>query len=238
MKDRVEVENWDDLFVVPEAKQVDRNLITQFCMLTSKELKARAVSYHVQNNCKQQNAIQIYVCLMTSLTKVAQDIIVHEAKSYTVVGASDDPYFLRAIITCASTDRRAMITRIRISLSKLYTQMLEFNSDISLFIVYVKQQRDSLLDRGEVSSEIMFNVFKGYEVAADATFCAYILKKRDHYDEGGDLSTDTLMAFSKNKFKSLKVDLVWAAPTPDENCIIALTVQMKAMSASVTTVKG
>ena len=55
VKERGEVENWDDLFIIPDAKQVDRNLITQFGMLTRKEVKARTVSYHSQNNRKEQN---------------------------------------------------------------------------------------------------------------------------------------------------------------------------------------
>ena len=62
-------------------------------MLTSKEVKVRAVSYHGQNNRKEQNAIQIYVCLMASLEKGAHDIIVHESKPYTIVGASDGPLY-------------------------------------------------------------------------------------------------------------------------------------------------
>ena len=55
VKERGEVENWDDLFIIPDAKQVDRNLITQFGMLTRKEVKSRDVSYHSQNNRKYQN---------------------------------------------------------------------------------------------------------------------------------------------------------------------------------------
>ena len=84
----------------------------------------------------------------------------------------------------------------------------------------------------------MFNVFKGYKVDDYATFRAYILKKRDHYDEGGELSTDTLMTFDKNKFKALKADGVWTAPTPDEKRIISLTAQLQYMSVSATTLKG
>ena len=85
---------------------------------------------------------------MDSITKGSQDIIVHEANSYTVAGASGGPSFLRAIITCESTDSRATSTQIRIYLSKRDAQMLEFNFDISLFNVHVKQQRASLLARG------------------------------------------------------------------------------------------
>ena len=83
----------------------------------------------------------------------------------------------------------------------------------------------------------MFNVFKGYKVDDYATFCAYILKKRDHYDEGGVLSMDTLMTFSKNNFKALKADGLWTAPTSDEKRIIYLTAQVQYMSVSATTLK-
>ena len=106
-------------------------------MLTSEEVKDRVVSYHGQNNRKEQNAIHLYVCLTASLTKGVQDIIVYETNSYTVTCALYGPSFLRAIITCASTDIRATSTQIRISLSKLDAQMLGLNSDILLFNEYV-----------------------------------------------------------------------------------------------------
>ena len=84
----------------------------------------------------------------------------------------------------------------------------------------------------------MFNVFKGYKVVADATFCAYFLKKRNHYDKFGYLSMDRLMTFTEKIFKALKVDGVWTTPTPDEKRIIALTAQFQDMVESAATVKG
>ena len=46
------------------------------------------------------------------------------------------------------------------------------------------------------------------------------------------------MKFTKNKFKALKVDGVWTAPTPDEKRIISLTAQVQYMSVSATTLTG
>ena len=77
-----------------------------------------------------------------------------------------------------------------------------------------------------------FCSLKGYKEASDAKFCAYIFKKRNHYDKGGDLLTGTLMMLAENKFKALK------PPKTDAKCIIALIAQVQDMSESLATVRG
>jgi hypothetical protein len=76
-------------------------------------------------------------------------------------------------------DTRATVSFIRIALSSLDTKMMALDSDISKFNAYVKTQVIALEARGETTTDLLVNVFKGYETAQDSEFALFIKRKRD-----------------------------------------------------------
>ena len=73
-------------------------------------------------------------------------------------------------------------------------------------------QLDALTARGESSSDVMVNLFKGYLAAPDKEFSAYIKQKKNSYEEGQDLQEEDLMTMAENKFKSLVRAGEWNVP--------------------------
>eukprot|EP00957_Ditylum_brightwellii_P026426 1999329-Ditylum_brightwellii.AAC.2 len=51
----------------------------------------------------------------------------------------------------------------------------------------------------------MTNLFKAHLVASDGNFVRYIVTKKDAYDNGTDISVNTLMAHTKTKYESQRV---------------------------------
>ena len=58
-----------------------------------------------------------------------------------------------------------------------------------------------MLARGEISTDLMTDLFKGYKMSLDHDFIKYIKMKEDNSEEGEDLSPDKLMHLADTKFK-------------------------------------
>jgi hypothetical protein len=80
--------------------------------------------------------------------------------------------------------------------------------------------------RGETTTDLLVNVFKGYETAQDSEFALFIKRKKDAYDEGGDITVTSLMDAAENKFKTRVLLKTWSAPTKEQEQILALTAQV------------
>jgi hypothetical protein len=133
---------------------------------------------------------------------------------------------LKIIIRKAHVDTRATVSFIRTALSSLDTNMMALDSGISKFNAYVKTQVIALEARGETTTDLLVNVFKGYETAQDSEFALFIKRKKDAYDEGGDITVTSLMDAAENKFKTRVLLKTWSAPTKEQEQILALTAQV------------
>ena len=105
--------------------------------------------------------------------------------------------------------------------------MGEIGSDITKFNGYVMMLIEMLHTRGETTSDILVNLFKGYATASDATFRGYISRQRERYDDDEIIPFGLLMLRAGNKYKSLKEQGLWNAPTADQSKILALEAQSK-----------
>ena len=126
----------------------------------------------------------------------------------------------------ASIDTRATLSFIRENISNLDTYIATVGSNISTFNEYVKRQRLSLSARGGVTHDLLTNLWKAYQNASDRDFVEFIKRKKDAYDEGEDITADTLMIAAENKYRALVQEERWNALSPEQNQIVALTAQL------------
>jgi hypothetical protein len=97
--------------------------------------------------------------------------------------------------------------------------------------MHVKKLKRDLVARGETSSDILFNLFKGYNAVKDLEFKEYIKTKKSAYEDGTlDLKEETLMNLAQNKFDTLVQDGTWNRPTKEQEQIIALTATIESMA--------
>jgi hypothetical protein len=145
------------------------------------------------------------------------------------------PLLIKLIISKAHVDSRSTISYIRKALTELDTKMVELDSDVEAFNLYVNQQIRDLSSRGQTSSDLLVNLFKGYKCAADDKFFDYINRKESDYDEGGDVTETNLMAGALVKYKARKLTQSWGKPTKEQDQILALTAQLEKLSAKKAT---
>jgi hypothetical protein len=147
------------------------------------------------------------------------------------------PLLLKLIISQAHVDSRATVSFIRTSLTLLDAKMLDLDSNVEAFNFYVKAQVKSLSARGETSSDLLINLFKGYKAANDVEFLDFVRRKENAYEEGEDVNTNNLMADALVKYKARKLVGKWSAPTKEQGQILALTAQVEQLKAAKTTSK-
>ena len=97
---------------------------------------------------------------------------------------------IKVIIRESFIDTQATTRILREHLSSLPEKLTELKGDIDQLNAFVKLTQDQLAARGETSTDLLANLFKGYLTSRDSTFRRYIEKKQEDYDDGASsLST-------------------------------------------------
>ena len=178
-------------------------------------------------------------CLLSSLSINFLKLLTSDSSEYHLPpiipahgAVPSGPLLLKMIISQAHVDSRATVSFIRSSLAKLDNKMIEVDSNIEAFNFYVKAQVKALSARGETSSDLLVNLFRGYKVANDTEFFDFIRRKENSYEEGEDVNTNNLMAAALAKYKSRQLTGEWSAPTKEQGQILALTAQLEQLKTA------
>ena len=233
LEDRSIINGWDPILDIPEnalnPNDNLRNLIHKFGQITLQEVQDHARLYVGYQERAAQDSMQLYQCLMASLSKEAKAKVMVWKEEYMIAGFPSGAALLKIIIRESHIDTRATVRHIRDKLSSLDLYLPTIGNDIIKFNTYVKDLLDSLYARGETTHDLLANLFKAYKAASDKTFVEYIRKKEDQYDEGEDIDVNLLMLQAGNKYKTMIQQGTWAAPSAEEEKIIALEAKIQQM---------
>ena len=73
---------------------------------------------------------------------------------------------------------------------------------------------------------MLINLFKACNNVTDKIFVDYVLPKKESYDEGAEVTVDSLMADALNRFKALKSEGRWEVESPEDKSYIALQTEL------------
>jgi hypothetical protein len=237
LKTKSKVQGWSRIFTVPvevDGVTTKHSLLHNYGVIPLASVALDAATYVNAESKVAQDSFMLFQCIFASLDTEFLKLVTTEALHYHIVDtkAPQEPpipcgaLLLKIIIMKAHVDTRATVSFIRTALSSLDTKMMALDSDISKFNAYVKTQVIALEARGETTTDLLVNVFKGYETAQDSEFALFIKRKKDAYDEGGDITVTSLMDAAENKFKTRVLLKTWSAPTKEQEQILALTAQV------------
>ena len=179
----------------------------------------------------------LYHCLLNSLSKEAKTKVQLFQAEYIVMNDNgtivpSGNLLLKIIVRESHLDTNATTTSIRRKLSSLDKYINTINNDVTKFNAYVKGLLMALSARGERTEDLLSNLFKGYKAVSDRTFIRYIDTKIEKYEEGEDLNPETLMQLANNKYKVMKENDTWEAPSAEEEKIMALQAEVRRMQKS------
>ena len=76
--------------------------------------------------------------------------------------------------------------------------ILPVDSNIGRFNQYVKLLIQPLTAHNQTTSDLLINLFKGYEAVSDEAFRAWLLRKQDDHEAGEEFASDELMLAAKS----------------------------------------
>ena len=238
LSDRAKTYGWYDGILdidVGDGKTI--NLITHYGELTLEQVKTHVTSYISGKNRARQDSNALFSCLSKSLTPEAmKSIMVHE-KDYTINGKGSGAMFLKVLIRESHIDTLYTVRAIRTKLTSLDTYMKSVNSDVRKFMAHVRELLLALHARGEQTLDLLPNLFRGLKAAKDKTFVRYIEQKEFDYDEGKGVTAEDLMQLALNRYDASVEAGTWQAPYLEEQEVVALRTELKAMREGKKTVQ-
>jgi len=228
---RTMVYSWENILNIPVNVAVQagptHSLLTHYGQVMLQQVKDHAATYINTQTRVAQNNLLLYTCLAASITPKAKAkaMIFHQDyhEGQIPIGAA----YLKILIREANFDTRSTIMHIQAKLSALNLYILTINCNITKFNAYIKDLVNSLTARGEMTNDLLANLFKAYKALLDQEFVSYICKKEDEYEEGVEINTDALMLLANNKFKTFRQAKTWNTPSPEEEKNLALESQIQ-----------
>ena len=202
-----------DIISIPTAADanVTHNLIHAYSQLSNEEITAWATAQIVnQQNRKAQNNANMYQCLYNSLSSTMVNKMLLESQKYTIQGTPIAALYYKCIMGHSNVDTLATISLTRHLLATLDVKMIDLNSNIDEFNIYVQELRNKLTRYGTTSEDMLVNLFRGYKAAADRSFHQYILDiERDYQYGDRDLTTEELMTKALTAYQVEKEKGAW-----------------------------
>ena len=106
--------------------------------------------------------------------------------------------------------------------------VLSNGTDIVAFNTYVQSQVDGLTARGEITNDLIVNLFKGYQAMKDQAFLDYLrMIENAHEDGTAIMDPPTLMLKTANFYKNKLTRKEWEQMSPHEKEVLALAAKVE-----------
>ena len=234
---RSESFGWNNLFDIriddEDGNTVTKNLLTTHGQCSIQNIQRECSQYINTSTRKRQNNYQLFVCLTNTVDEHTKRILANEMHIYSSFGPPCGVTYLKLLMQKAEVDTRATASHIRRLLTQLDTYMIkDAKNDISVFNDYVNDQMNTLATRGETSNDIIVNLIRGYMACTDKKFVEYIEKCKDNYEEGENITYQSLMAKAERKYQARMLNGEWNVPTQEQEEIIALKARLASWNQS------
>ena len=218
---------WANITSIPDSKGTDRDIFLKYGCVTIADITTHAGTW-VKNDGRASQNNQMLVKLITeSISPKVRKRIGNNEDAFTVEGVRIGTLMFKLIMNKTIIDTRATAAAFRRDLSNLDIFMATCNSNIELFNEHVNTAVEGLKARDERVDDLMTHLFKGYKIANDIKFVAYIELQETQYMQGSDLSTDLLMTQALNDYNTKIISNTWGAPSDEQRQIVALSAELK-----------
>ena len=169
----------------------------------------------------------MYHCIFNSLTDSYHTNIVVESHKYIMKGKMVGELLFKQLIKKSVTDPRYTQSHIRENLTKIEAYFSIVNSNIHTLNQNMKVNMEWLIPRGEITDDIVTNLFKDYHVASNAEYVRYIMTNKDIYGDGKYITPEKLITEQLNKHEVILTSVIFNTMHPEQYQVIALTPVVK-----------
>ena len=233
LEQRAKMYDWINILEIPdEEHEKFINMLKQYGSISLKDVREHAKTYVNNESRAAQDSQQMADCILNSLTVEARNSVTLCEDEYTIGEVVSGTCLLKVVVRESHIDTNATTRIIREELTKLDSYMVSIDSDILKFNEHVKDLLKKLKARGAITHDLLANLFKAYKATSDKVFVKYIDQKKNDYDEGMYVTPIKLMLLAANKYKTMKQDNEWNAPSIEQEQIIALRAQINKLKSS------
>ena len=150
------------------------NMVTDYGCVTLAVVMAHVATFIMTNMRNSQNSKILFDLLNNSCSTQGLRRVQLWHSQYEVSGQQSGECFLKIIVCESHFDSNATVATMQLNLSNLDEYMTTNGSDIVAVNAYVQSQIDGLAARGEVTSDLLVNLFKGYKMVKDKPFIDYL----------------------------------------------------------------
>ena len=214
MRRRVQAFGWDEpgtgIVMIPEnpADPFSQrlNLLYSYGQLSREVVAAHAATYIQGANRQNQDDMQLYECLWQSINEKAHKKLALRHNSFTVYGRRSGILLLKTIISEARMDSNATSAMARLALSNVREHMCTIDDrNIMEFNDYVRSHIETLDSKGEISTDLIVHLFKGYGEANDKEFVSYMKDRETEWQRGVvNMTWEDVMELAEEKYLQLE----------------------------------
>lgn len=181
-----------------------------------------------------QNSVALYQCIKESLSREGRNKVNPNRERYEIEidgrTYTSGLILLKVVMMKSHLENGAATRTIRREMSKLDEYIITVNQDIEKFSDYVKRNIKDLAARGEVITDLEYNIVKALKKVTVKRFNNFIDKLEDEQDASKSmedrLNAQEILDKAEAKYKTLKADGDWT-PDRDEDLYLALEAKIK-----------
>jgi hypothetical protein len=238
---RAESFGWNELLFTISNQDIgnpqDKDLLTQYGVLTLENCQAHATAYIGQPNRAAQASFMCGNAISASIGPDLTMKLVNRQDEYTLTPARvmDGTCMVYTLIACVVIHTRATISVIRAQLHALPALMKEHKSNITNFNLDVDDKITSLRAVDEGCQDLLSFLFAAYQTASDKEFREYIHDREVKWEnnEIANMTVEQLMATAEGRYKVMVEKGVWAKPSREEADLMALSASITAQQAEL-----
>ena len=153
---------------------------------------------------------------------------------YEVAGQQSGECCLKIIVRESYLDSNATVATMQLNLTNLDEYMTTNGSDIVAFNAFVQSQIDGLAAQGEVTNDLLVNLFKGYKMVKDEPFLDYLQTiENGHEDGSAVVNAPHLMLCAVNFYKMRITRKQWEQKSQQERDVLALEAKVQQLQKNV-----
>jgi hypothetical protein len=212
------------------------DVVRHYVQIAKADLKSgckefcKAGGMHCFQGRATQNNHMMALCLKKSLTVAALARLKPYQSQYLFNSVEYGPLMYKIIMRLTTIDSIATNEALRANINSLLQYAASVNGDVDLINSYFDVNMSQLLARGQTVDDPIAKLFDAYLATPNHTFRQYISKKQDDYHDGNlghEFRYKSLMAQATVKFTYLTTRKICGAKSPDEECLIAMILDLK-----------
>ena len=244
---RATISGWDstgsDAMNIPVGDEnIKRHIVKEYPLIDNEDIKSWAKEKFIgKENRMSQNNFNMFTALEKSLTsKFKSEEILFKEDEYTVDGTKVAALYFIVIVQRIEITHNAPVSVLRTELQNLDKIFKESNDNVKKFNSQVNTKMMKLQSYGETVGDMIHNLFKAYGCAKDAEFKRDLGDMRRDYLMGKekDLTAEKLMVYTEALYGLMKDEGSWGTHVDQEEQIMALTTEIRALKSKATSSKG